>query len=174
MKLKRRLAMRMLISLFLAAQFLTALQAQSVYVMKDNQSVLNYGMSNIRSFIFNDGNFTINNTNGTTNEISMSSIRYISFVDHNLVSDIEEKSVATSRLSCYPNPTDKQLNIEMTDTEGNISIEVYSTSGQIVLKRAGSFYNNLHTLDVSSLESGIYLCKVSTDDNTNMTSFIKQ
>ena len=160
--------------LVLASFSIINLQAQSLYLMKNDQSLLEYTTSSPKSLSFSNGKFIIND-NGTTHEILLSEIRNISFEKNdNIVTNISDKSNTTNILSCYPNPADNELNLELSNATGDISIEILSTSGQIVLKNESLFYNNLHTINVSGLESGVYLCKATTEETIKMTSFIKQ
>lgn len=162
-----------LATLLLASLNIISLQAQSLYLMKNDQSLLEYTTSSPKSLSFSNGKFIIKDK-GTTHEISLSEIRYISFENNSLVTDISAKSSKANLMSCYPNPADNELNLELSNATGDISIEILSTSGQIVLKDESPFTNNLHTINVSGLESGIYLCKATTEENIKMTSFIKQ
>ena len=170
---KLHLKKGVLATLLLASLSIISLDAQSLYLMKNDQSLLEYTTSSPKSLSFHNDKFIIKD-NGVTHEILLSEIRYISFENNDLTTNISDKSSKVSIMSCYPNPADNELNLELNNATGNISIEILSTSGQIVLKEQSSFSNNLHTINVSGLESGIYLCKATTEEAIKMTSFIKQ
>ena len=75
-----------------------------------------------------------------------------------------------SKVKLYPNPTSNVLNIESLGTIQTIS--VYNVLGQEVINKA---LNSASTsLDVSSLNSGIYVVKTVVDGVTSSTKFIKQ
>ena len=75
-----------------------------------------------------------------------------------------------SKVKLYPNPTSNVLNIESLGTIQTIS--VYNVLGQEVINKA---LNSTSTsLDVSSLNSGIYVVKTVVDGVTSSTKFIKQ
>jgi hypothetical protein len=75
-----------------------------------------------------------------------------------------------SKVKLYPNPTSNVLNIESLGTIQIIS--VYNVLGQEVINKA---LNSTSTsLDISSLNSGIYVVKTVVDGVTSSTKFIKQ
>jgi hypothetical protein len=85
-------------------------------------------------------------------------------------SPMSTNSFAVSNVKLYPNPTSNVLNIESLGTIQTIS--VYNVLGQEVINKA---LNSASTsLDVSSLNSGIYVVKTVVDGVTSSTKFIKQ
>ncbi|PWH82175.1 T9SS C-terminal target domain-containing protein [Algibacter marinivivus] len=72
------------------------------------------------------------------------------------------KDALTSKINIYPNPANDYIQIESKDVQIS-SFEMYSLVGQKVI-----FSNNLvnSRLDISSLNSGIYLLKVNTDNGS--------
>jgi hypothetical protein len=79
-----------------------------------------------------------------------------------------EDLIVDGGLVIYPNPTDGELNIA-TSRVNNISITMYSISGQIV-------YNGINqkTIDISHLENGVYFMNVTIDALTYVRKVIKQ
>lgn len=74
------------------------------------------------------------------------------------------------RVKLYPNPTSNILNIEATS---NIqSIAVYNVLGQEIMNREAN--DSTISIDVSSLNSGIYVIKTMIDGNISSTKFIKE
>ena len=83
---------------------------------------------------------------------------------------LSSDSFTASKVKLYPNPTSNVLNIESLGTIQTIS--VYNVLGQEVINKA---LNSTSTaLDVSSLNSGIYVVKTVVDGVTSSTKFIKQ
>ena len=83
---------------------------------------------------------------------------------------LSSDSFTTSKVKLYPNPTSNVLNIESLGAIQTIS--VYNVLGQEVINKA---LNSASTsLDVSSLNSGIYVVKTVVDGVTSSTKFIKQ
>tara|TARA_R110000823_G_scaffold159218_5_gene290363 strand:+ start:9703 stop:12747 length:3045 start_codon:yes stop_codon:yes gene_type:complete len=73
-----------------------------------------------------------------------------------------------SEMSIYPNPAKHTLNISLVEATGKDYV-IYNVIGQVVGK--GSFTENL---DVSSLQSGVYMLEINTDSNKLMKRFIKE
>ncbi len=73
-----------------------------------------------------------------------------------------------SDMSIYPNPAKHTLNISLVDAAGKDYV-IYNVMGQVVGK--GSF---TESLDVSSLQSGVYMLEVSTANNKLMKRFVKE
>ena len=74
----------------------------------------------------------------------------------------------SSEMSIYPNPAKHTLNISLVEANGKDYV-IYNVMGQVVGK--GSFTENL---DVSSLQSGVYMLEVNTDSNKFMKRFVKE
>jgi len=71
--------------------------------------------------------------------------------------DIHQE-IKQSNLSIYPNPAQNELKIGLPNNEKLSSISVYDSTGSLILKNSTTIANN--TLDISSLNSGIYILKV--------------
>jgi hypothetical protein len=83
---------------------------------------------------------------------------------------LSSDNFTASKVKLYPNPTSNVLNIESLGTIQTIS--VYNVLGQEVINEA---LNSTSTsLDVSSLNSGIYVVKTVVDGVASSTKFIKQ
>lgn len=76
---------------------------------------------------------------------------------------------ALTTISLYPNPTKDVLNIE-TNSSTKLSYSVTNYLGQVV--KTGSIENNL--LNVSSLNSGIYILEVNDGQKSVTKKFIKE
>jgi hypothetical protein len=70
-------------------------------------------------------------------------------------------------MNVYPNPVEDVLNLE-TGTLWS-KAEIYDISGHII--RATSLFGQ--SLDVSSLESGTYIIKLTNTENTRKAKFVK-
>jgi hypothetical protein len=75
-----------------------------------------------------------------------------------------------SRVKLYPNPATNVLNIESVMTIEKVS--VYNLLGQEVISQTPN--TELVTLDVASLQVGVYVVKTSINGNTSSTRFIKE
>lgn len=75
-----------------------------------------------------------------------------------------------AKLSAYPNPVKDMLNITHTDNISNVTI--YNLVGQQVMVK--SFDSNEAKMDLSSLQTGNYIAKVTTSDGTKNLKIAKQ
>jgi hypothetical protein len=74
----------------------------------------------------------------------------------------------SSEISLYPNPTKHTLNIVLLNAVGKDYI-MYNVMGQVVGK--GIFTDSL---DVSSLQNGVYMLEVNTEESKMMKRFVKE
>lgn len=73
----------------------------------------------------------------------------------------------------YPNPTNSELNISHS-LKGRIEVELIDASGRVVTKKEYQQGTENISVDVSSLESGMYYCRMTREDGMNVTkTFIK-
>lgn len=83
---------------------------------------------------------------------------------------LSSDSFTVSKFKLYPNPASNVINIEATADVQNIS--VYNLLGQEVMNRQTS--GTSVSLDVSSLNAGVYVIKTMIDGNASSTKFIKE
>ena len=77
-----------------------------------------------------------------------------------------------SKLMVYPNPTIDSFTILLdSETINHFTIQVFNTLGKKVLEKVNP---NTSTVDISSLESGIYLLKISKDNQHKTLKLIKK
>ena len=72
----------------------------------------------------------------------------------------------------YPNPATKWLNIQLPDDKDDARIAIYSINGeQIILEKISG---NLNTIDISGINSGMYIAEIKLKEKTIQKKFIKQ
>ncbi|MBN8643091.1 MAG: T9SS type A sorting domain-containing protein [Flavobacteriales bacterium] len=72
----------------------------------------------------------------------------------------------TDNFIVHPNPANDQLNIVLSQNLGSISsIKIIDALGKTILSQKGS-YSNAQTVNVNSIQSGIYFIEVTTDTNS--------
>ncbi len=74
--------------------------------------------------------------------------------------------------SIYPNPAKDILNIETKQTIAVTSINIYNTSGQVVLVIPN--VQQTKSVDVSSLTTGNYFLKMNSDKGSSSVKFVKK
>ena len=61
----------------------------------------------------------------------------------------------------FPNPTNGMLNIRINHFSGNVSIEVVDINGRTVFSQIDGYFNIEKSVNLSSLQKGIYILKLS-------------
>lgn len=74
--------------------------------------------------------------------------------------ELTAQSFNADTIKIYPNPADDLLNINsLSEKIGNASLKIYDLNGRL-LKHKQANFNELQQIDVSQLQSGIYLLKI--------------
>jgi hypothetical protein len=104
------------------------------------------------------------------NSVDNAGFVYLDNVLITVNSVLNNNSFDLTSFRIYPNPTSNILNIEAGAAIQ--SIAVYNVLGQEVMNRAAN--EATMSLDVSGLNSGIYVIKTMIDGNVSSTKFIKE
>jgi len=76
--------------------------------------------------------------------------------------------------SIYPNPTSNEINIKVNGNYGDVSIAIYDINGRVVYTQDNAELNNIMTIDVSKLQTGVYVLGIAGDNfNVNEKIIIK-
>jgi Leucine-rich repeat (LRR) protein len=117
--------------------------------------VLGNTFSNTASIYF-DYNFPINTNTATTTVQALA------------IQDFEFNNYFT----LYPNPAKNVLNISTKSTIEVHSLTIYNLLGQVVLAIPNA--QNLNSVDVSSLKTGNYFLKITSDKGSATEKFMKE
>lgn len=101
----------------------------------------------------------------TATTIGFPDNQYVMNVVGNILG-IEEYSL--NNISIFPNPVQNELNIQLHNSITVKQVNVYSITGQVVLKA-----QNTRKLDVFDLSPGVYLMKIETDRGDVTRKIIK-
>jgi|JI6StandDraft_1071083.scaffolds.fasta_scaffold116974_2 arabinogalactan endo-1,4-beta-galactosidase len=83
-----------------------------------------------------------------------------------------ENKTSFSKLTIYPNPVSTILNINSNDTKVITTLKITNVLGQIVFSKTNA--NNQKVIDVSNLNSGLYILSINSDDAVEQFKFQKQ
>jgi len=83
---------------------------------------------------------------------------------------LNDNNSKTPKLTVYPNPVTDRLNISNVASQTIKNVTIYSITGSVVKTIA----NPSDSIDVSNLNSGNYLVKVTTDQGTTTQKIIKK
>jgi len=77
-------------------------------------------------------------------------------------------------LQIYPNPVRNQLNLLIKNDQNEVlNLQIVSLHGKVVLNQTLTLAGK-HTIDVSQLPQGIYLCRVQGGITTSVSRFVKK
>ncbi len=85
--------------------------------------------------------------------------------DNSPLQDIEENHI---EISIFPNPAQNTVSITFPDGAGFQSVEIHAIDGRLVQSQISNF----ETVNMSNLESGVYIMKVNMADGRNYTERI--
>lgn len=98
-----------------------------------------------------------------------------------IIYGFEEKDASTKKtifdnLVVYPNPVSGVLNISADLISiANANVKIYDITGKQVYENGNLFYNtNMAAIDISSLNSGVYMLKIETDNTDQTIKVIKK
>lgn len=80
------------------------------------------------------------------------------------------KSISNINFAVYPNPTQGILNIQSNENH-SFSFRIFNTLGQLIMEQTNS---ELDTIDVSSLNNGLYYLNILSENNQYIYRIIKQ
>jgi hypothetical protein len=165
-----------LIVLFLLLTSASVLDAQNIlYVNLKDNSQTEYLLSGISKMTFNNGNLLLEQKDGQTNDYSLVSLRNLMF--NELISVHDLNYASSEHLFLYPNPSDDFIIIENNSSEVLYSkIEIYDNEGKIIIsKQITPLSKEMQTrIDISSLLSGAYVCRILSEDKVLTKKFIKK
>ena len=76
-------------------------------------------------------------------------------------------------LSVYPNPASENITINYTSSSKNTSLKIYDATGRLV-KNMENIKSGESTINISELESGLFLINLQDGNNSITKRFIKQ
>ena len=80
-----------------------------------------------------------------------------------LSTTIDEETIGEETVFVYPNPAKEFINVEFSGlSDENISIEIIDVFGKVVQKEISKNENQIFNLNVSSLDAGYYVLKISS------------
>jgi hypothetical protein len=142
-------------------------KAQTMFVRPITGTQSFYPVSDIQKLTFENGNLNVNNTNGASGTFALAGNRYINFTD--LTLGTVSQQVVKNSFYVYPNPTTTVLNIANDDTSQTITnLEIISLEGRVLMKQ------NTSQVDIASLPIGLYFCKITTNNISQIIKFLKQ
>jgi len=83
------------------------------------------------------------------------------------------KDIVESQLKLFPNPTSSDLTIIVDKLQGNALIQIVDQMGRIVIESKENFDKDTHTINLESIQSGVYQIVIKTDNQNWISRFVK-
>ena len=82
--------------------------------------------------------------------------------------------ISQNNMTVYPNPSSSTINISTgTNSNSLVNITIISSLGTVVYSKDFNNPDKTINLDINTLNTGIYIIKVTTDNSTKQQKFIK-
>lgn len=90
-------------------------------------------------------------------------------IERSFTDNIDERNV-----KIYPNPTQGQLRVDISrlDNGDKCILSLYTISGNLIFKDSNAGTTN--NIDISNQEPGLYLLKITVNENASTWKIIKQ
>lgn len=143
------------------------INAQTMYVRNNLGTQSTYPMTDIRKLSFSSGNLVVINATGANGNFALTDNRYLNFTDLTLGTTPHE--LVKNNFYLYPNPTATVLNVANDDITQSIShLEIISLAGRVLIEQ-----NNPQVV-IASLPTGMYFCRITSNNKTQTIKFLKQ
>ncbi len=151
--------------------FFTGVNAQTMYVRPLIGSQTSYPVSNIQKLTFENGNLIVSNISGSNGTFVLAENRYINFTD--LTLGTNNPVPTENKFYLYPNPSNQRLNIaNLIQNQTPNLIEIISIEGKLLMHLYPTSADS--QIDISALPQGIYLCKITNNNQIQTLKFFKQ
>lgn len=148
---------------------LVPLHAQTLYVKQRTGLETTFSFDEVRKIVFPAGYLQVVKTDGVVSDYLFSDVRYLSFREY--VTPITTAVVGANNADSYslfPNPVKNVFYIKSIDVA---SVEIINSVGEVVLTDS---INQSSGINVESLSSGVYLCRIDIDGEHFFKRFIKE
>lgn len=141
-----------------------------IYIDTDGDSIENYLDND------DDGDDTLTidedyNNNGTPLDDDTNGNGIPDFLDDEVFLSVN--SFGFEDLSVYPNPTSESFTAQSSQLVLETTISLFDIQGKLLVSEKSLPQNGKLTMDVSSLENGVYFVKISSEGNSVIKKFIK-
>jgi hypothetical protein len=91
--------------------------------------------------------------------------------NYNFTVNVKETGAKESNLALFPNPAKSTLQYSLKASAKEVTVNVYDTKSQLVLSEKG---NAKGQLDVSALDAGVYILKITGEGVREQKVFVKE
>lgn len=89
-----------------------------------------------------------------------------------MTTDVSE-TFKNEMLSVYPNPVSNVLHV-MNSGNAGFSYEIFTTEGAVILESDKNAFTDKESIDVSSLDNGLYFLRINNSSGTVLKKFVRK
>jgi hypothetical protein len=161
----------------IAMVFTVELRAQSIHFNYTDGTNTSYSLEDVRKITFEADFMNLHFWDGTVYTRNVSTIGYYEY-DQSSLNVLEWINGANVRdVMIFPNPTSIDLNVSYNlPKEDEINIALFDMQGKLMLQKSlGKQVSSEHqeTLDLTSIDQGTYVCRISGLKNAITKTVIK-
>ena len=148
-------------------------QTGNLYVILTNGTSLSYPLSEIRKLDFNNNQLNLHQTDGTVFSWNFGLLDYYAYQEP--VGIYELINYQEVGVALFPNPTDGILKLKyLLSASEFLDIKIYNINGVLVKEeKINMDSNTIHSMNVSKLSNGQYICKIKGAQFDLSKTFIK-
>lgn len=160
-----------LLALLLFGQIFSVVQAQTINFIPTTGMPKAYSVSDIKKMTFSNGNLVLTNT-GTTGTFALSGNKSILFTNETLRTITN--TVAKNSFYLYLNRISAVLTIANSDPSAVVTdFEITAIDGRI-MKTKHNINKNEEQVVVYDLPSGVYICRITSNQQAQTIKFLKR
>ena len=161
-----------IICLFLFV-FTSNSSAQSMFVKRLNGNENSFILDNISKLTFSENSLLVNTYNDGIEEFILDSLQHISFANTVDIAEISGGNFSED-IIVYPNPFNNILKISVIDDKFvPANIGIFNLSGKPIVERHIERVG-LIEFNLIKLTKGIYVCRITNNNQTKSFKLIKQ
>ncbi len=145
---------------------------QYIFIDTDDNGIENY----LDNDDDGDGVLTVfedYNNNGTPLDDDTNNNDIPDFLDPDVIELSVSESILES-LKLYPNPTTGIINLQFNHLTETVAVKLYNLQGQIVLFEQKTPVNGIISVDLSTMNTGVYFIKISSEEGTVVKKVVKK
>jgi Secretion system C-terminal sorting domain len=109
----------------------------------------------------------ITDANGNHKKLLLNSTDWL------MANNLSVNEFEDDKVTIFPNPANDKITINFTLTDENSTLTLYDSVGRIVKQKLLQTRNNTEDIAVDDLKSGLYICTISSKNNSVNSKFIK-
>jgi hypothetical protein len=157
--------------------FSYTINAQNIYIKSIDGSNTSYGLIDVRKINFTANEMNVQLFDGSIYSWNLSSIANCQYSLNTSGIDELLNQVNSFNVRVFPNPTHDLLNIQYNlISDDKIIISLFDLRGNLVLEmNSGNKFKgeNKEIIDISSLSSGQFICRISGQNQTISKNILK-